>query len=67
MAVARITEVTASSPDGFEAAVREAFARASKTVRNITGLEVVRQTAKVRDDRIAEYRVQLKITFVLED
>lgn len=67
MAVARITTITASSPDGFDAAVREGLKRASKTLRGITGLHVVEQKAKVANGNIDEFRVTMEITFVLED
>ncbi|HEX6978518.1 MAG TPA: dodecin family protein [Alphaproteobacteria bacterium] len=67
MAVARVTTITASSPDGFDAAVREGLKRASKTLRGITGLHVVEQKAKVANGNIDEFRVTMEITFVLED
>ncbi len=66
MAVARVTKVTAASPDGFDAAIREGLNRASKTLRGITGLHVIEQKAKVENGRIVEYRVTMEITFVLE-
>ncbi|MEW6202953.1 MAG: dodecin family protein [bacterium] len=67
MAVARVTEVTASSTKSWQDAVNEAMGRASKTLRGITGLEVISQKAKIVDNKIAEYRVTVKITFILED
>lgn len=67
MAVARVTEVTASSEKSWLDAVDEAMARASKTLRGITGLEVVSQKAKVENGKILEYRVAVKIMFILED
>ena len=67
MAVARVTEITASSTKSIEAAIEEGLTRASKTLRGITGLEVVSMKAKVVKGKIQEYRVSLKITFVLED
>jgi len=67
MAVARVTEVTASSTKSWQNAVEEAMKRASKTLRGITGLEVVSQKAKVIDNKVSEYRVTVKITFILED
>jgi len=67
MAVARVTEITASSPKSIEAAVEEGLKRASKTLRGITGLEVVSIKAKVDKGKVLEYRVSLKVTFVLED
>ena len=66
MAVARITEIIASSKESWEDAARQGLARAAKTVRGITGMEVLRQNAKVDSGRIVEYRVDLRITFVLE-
>jgi flavin-binding protein dodecin len=67
MTVARITEITASSPKSIEAAIEEGLQRAAKTLRGITGLEVVSMKAKVSKGKIVEYRVSLKVTFVLED
>ena len=66
MAVARVTEIVASSPDGFREAVEEGMARASRTLRGITGLEVLRKTVKVARGLIVEYRVEMKVTFLLE-
>ncbi len=66
MAVARVTKVTAASPEGFDAAIREGLNRANQTVRGITGLHLIEQKAKVENGRIAEYRVTMEITFVLE-
>lgn len=67
MAVARVTEITASSTKGIEDALQSGLKRASKTLRGITGLEVVAIKAKVDNGKVAEYRVTMKITFVLED
>ncbi len=66
MAVASVTKVTASSAEGFDAAIREGLRRASATLRGITGLHVIEQKAKVADGQIEEYRVTLEITFILE-
>jgi dodecin len=67
MSVARVTQITASSTKGFEDAVKGGLERASRTVRGITGLHVVEQKAKVDKGRIAEYRVTMDVTFVLDD
>jgi flavin-binding protein dodecin len=67
MAAARVTKITASSAKGFGDAVEEGLKRASKTVRGITGLHVVEQKASVKNGKIAEYRVTMEVTFVLED
>ncbi|MGH7104084.1 MAG: dodecin family protein [Acetobacteraceae bacterium] len=66
MAVASVSKITASSKDGFDAAVREGLARASKTLRGITGLRVVDHKAAVSNGKITEYRVTMELTFILE-
>ncbi len=66
MAVARVTKITAASPENFDAAIREGIDRASRSLRGITGLHVIDQKAKIADGRIEEYRVTMEITFVLE-
>ena len=66
MAVARVTEIRASSPEGFQEAVLEGIKRATKTLRGITGLEVLAKRVKVEAGKIVEYRVDMKIIFVLE-
>ena len=66
MAVARVTKITASSKKGFEDAIKQGLSRAAKTVRGISGLEVVSQKAKVENGKIAEYRVSMEMTFILE-
>ncbi|MEM8592986.1 MAG: dodecin family protein [Pseudomonadota bacterium] len=67
MSVARVTEIIASSTEGFEDAVRQGVARASKTLKNVESAWVQDQKAIVADGKIAEYRVTLKVTFILED
>ena len=66
VAVARVTEIRASSPEGFREAVEEGVERAARTLRNITGLEVVKKRVKVERGLIVEYRVDMKVVFVLE-
>ncbi len=66
MAVASVSKITASAPDGFDAAVREGLQRASRTLRGISGLHVVEMKASVENGRIAEYRVSMEVTFILE-
>jgi len=66
MAVARVTKITASSTNSFQDAVKSGLTRAAKTIRGITGLEIVSQKAKVDKGKIAEYRVTMELTFVLE-
>jgi flavin-binding protein dodecin len=67
MAVARVTEVVASSKKGWVEAAMEGFERAKKTLHNITGFEVIKQTAHVEKEQIVEFRVTMRIIFVLDD
>lgn len=66
MAVARVTKITAASSEGFQHAVNEGLTRAARTLHGITGLEIVSQKAKVENGRIAEYRVTIEVTFILD-
>lgn len=67
MSVARVTEVIASSKKSFDDAIETGVERAAKTLKNITGAWVQDQKVTVSDGKIDEYRVVLKVTFVLED
>jgi flavin-binding protein dodecin len=64
--VARVTEIIAGSSKGFEDAVKLGFARATKTLRGITGLRVVDMRVAVENSKIIEYRVRMEVIFVLE-
>ena len=66
MAVASVSKITAASTESFDAAVREGLARASTTLRGIAGLHVVEMKASVQNGQIAEYRVTMEVTFILE-
>jgi len=66
MAVASVTKITAASEKSFDAAIHEGLARANKTVRGITGLHVIEEKASVHNGKIAEYRVTMEVTFILE-
>jgi flavin-binding protein dodecin len=67
MTIAKVTEVTASSTVSFEDALKQGVARAHKTLNNVEGAWIQEQKVVVRDGKIVEYRVNMKITFVLED
>jgi hypothetical protein len=67
MSVARVTEITASSKKSFEDAVRKGVKRAGKTLENIQGAWVQEQSVVVDKDEVTEFRVNLKVTFVLKD
>jgi flavin-binding protein dodecin len=67
MTVASVTEISAASPDGFEAAIREGIERATKTLRNIQSAWVKDRNILIEDGQIRAYKVNLLVTFVLED
>ncbi len=68
MSVAKVTEIIASSPISFDDAIKAGVARAHKTLKNLKSAWVENQQVQLDDDgQITEYRVQLKVTFVLED
>ena len=64
--VARVTEIIASSPKGFDDATKLGFARATKTLRGITGMRIVEFRVAVENSKIVEYRVRMEVIFVLE-
>jgi len=64
--VARVTEIIAGSSKSFEDAIKVGFARATKTLRGITGMRVAEMRVAVENSKIIEYRVRLEIIFVLE-
>ena len=66
MAVARVTEIIASSGKGFDAAVAKGVKRATKTLKNVQGAWVKDQSVVVRKGKIVEWRVVLKVTFILK-
>lgn len=67
MAVARVTQIVASSQKSFDDAIKEGLKRANKTLRGLTGLEVTKMNAKIEKGKIMEYRAHLNITFILEE
>ena len=67
MAVARVTEISSTSPKSFEDAIQQGVARATKTLRNVRGAWVKEQRIDIRDGKITEYQVNLMVTFVLDD
>ena len=66
MAVAKVIEINAGSSESFEDAIRSGLAKASETVHNIKGAWVKEQSVALSGDEIAEFRVDLKVTFVLD-
>lgn len=66
MSVAKVIEIKSSSKKSFERAIEKGVAHASKTLKNVRGAWVAEQEVHVEDGEIVEYRVLLKVTFVLE-
>ncbi len=64
--VARVTDIIAASPIGFDDAIKVGFERATRTLRGITGMRVTDMRVAVDESQIAEYRVRLEVIFVLE-
>ena len=67
MSVARVTEIISSSKKSFEDAIEQGIARAVKTLKNVEGAWVKEQKIIVKNGKISEYRVDLKVTFILVD
>jgi dodecin len=67
MTIARVTEISATSPDSFDDAVKQGIERASKTLRNISSAWVKDQNVMIENGKVSAYRVNLAVTFVLED
>jgi hypothetical protein len=67
MSVARVTEITSSSSKSFEDAITAGVERANKTLQNVKGAWIKEQKVVVDSGKIVEYRVTMKITFVLKD
>ncbi len=67
MSVASVTEISSSSKKSFEDALKTGIERANKTLKNVKGAWVQEQKVIVDDGKIVEYRVNMKISFILED
>jgi len=66
MSVAKITEIIASSSESFEDALVQGIDKASQTISGITGAWVESQKVTVKDGKIDQYRVNIKLTFILK-
>ena len=67
MSVAKVSEIIASSPKSFEDAVTKGIERANKTLKNVRGAWIAHQKVEVEKGRVVEYRVTMRVTFVLKD
>jgi flavin-binding protein dodecin len=67
MSVARVTEITSASKKSFDDAIENGVRRAGKTLKNVRGAWVKSMKVELKNGKIVEYRVHLKVTFVLSD
>ena len=67
MSVARVTEIISASRKSFDDAIKQGIERATKTLKGVTGAWVGDQKVVVEKGKIREYRVNMKVTFILKD
>jgi len=67
MSIARVTEISSTSNQSFDDAVSQGIERASKTLRNVKSAWVKDSNVEVENGKVSAYRVNLSVTFVLED
>ena len=67
MSVAKVSEISATSPKSFEDAIQQGLVRAGKTLRNIRGAWIKEQHVRFADGKVTEYQVNMMVTFVLDD
>jgi flavin-binding protein dodecin len=67
MSVARVTEITATSTKSFDDAMKQGLKRATKTLKNVQAAWIASQEVIVKGDKIVDYRVRMKVTFILAD
>lgn len=65
--VGRVTEITASSDASFEDAIKAGIDRANKTLRGVTGAWIKEQKVDIDDGKVTHYRVNLLVTFIVDD
>ncbi len=67
MTVAKVSEITSTSPKSFADAIDRGIKRASKTLKNISGAWIADQEVEIEKGKVRIYRVRMRVTFVLED
>jgi dodecin len=67
MSVARVSEISSTSPQSFEDAIRQGLERATKTLRGVTAAWIKDQRVKLENGRATEYQVNMEVTFVLDE
>jgi len=66
MSIAKVIEISAASPKSFQDAIEQGITRAGETVKDVRGAWIKEQQIRVEDGKIVEYRVDMKVTFVLQ-
>lgn len=67
MSVAKVSEISSTSPTSFEDAIEKGIARANKTLRNVRSVWIKEQHVRVDQGRASEYQVNMMVTFILDD
>jgi flavin-binding protein dodecin len=67
MSVARVVEISATSSKSFEDAMQQGIARATKTLRQVRSAWIKEQEVRIDGDRIVDYKVNMLVTFILDD
>ncbi len=67
MAVAKVTEIIAASPKSFDDAIKNGIARADRTLKNVSGAWIKGMNVTLKNGKVNEYRVNMKVTFILKD
>ena len=67
MAIARVSEISATSPTSFDDAVEKGIERASKTLRNVQSAWIKESRVRVEDGKVSHYQINMMVTFVLDD
>ena len=66
MSVARVTEIIASSPKSFDDAMNNGIKRATETLENLTSVWIKDQSVDIKNNKVVEYKVVMKATFILK-
>ncbi len=67
MSVVKVSEIMCDSKESFEDAINDGIARASKTIHNIQSAWIKEQKVVVENDKVSEYRVAMKVSFIVDD
>lgn len=66
MTVAKVSEITSTSSKSFDDAIEKGIKRASKTLKNVSSAWIADQEVEIENGKVTEYRVRMRVTFVLE-